>query len=142
MRTYSTDARRGFTLLEAVASVAILSIALTFLITGHRRVVKSSVSYSNRARAAQAASAWLAERAIQEDWGEIPPRGSLDEGIDYVLAEDTYIEALAPSLVKLTLKVSYFDPMEPPDGKGLLTLEEIVDAPDLEEETGETPGAQ
>ena len=57
MQTSSTDSPRpaavragrgGFTLLEAVASVAILAIALAFLVVGHRTVVRSAARFADR----------------------------------------------------------------------------------------------
>ena len=130
--------RGAFTLLEAVASVAILAVALGALVIGHRNVVRLSVSAANRAHAARAASAWLAERALEKDWEQVSREGLLDEGLAYTLADEPYLESLAPSLVRLTLKVTFFDPMAPVGEQGIVRLDEIViAAQESEDETDE-----
>ena len=137
MRPFSTRCG-GFTLLEAVASVAILAVALGALVVGHRNVVRLSASAANRARAARAASAWLTERALEEDWERVPREGLIDEDLAYTLADEPYMESLAPSLVKLTLKVTFFDPMAPEGEPGIVKLDEIVaTAQESEDETDE-----
>ena len=80
MRTFSTKRPRGgFTLLESVASIALLGIALGYLVVGHREVCLAAARCTNREHAAQATAAWLAERAIESDWDMVAPEGVLDE---------------------------------------------------------------